>query len=141
MLAMLPAPEAVVGNPAAALVILFALLIVHAVCDYPLQGEFLAKAKNRRADLSGLFGKRPVPCDLWPHALSAHSLIHAGGVWLVTGSVALAGIEFLVHCVIDFVKCEGAIGFTADQALHWACKVVYAVLLYFGPAWVIWTPS
>ena len=91
--------------------------------------------------MSALFGKNRVPGELWRHALSAHGLIHAGGVWLVTGSVALAGIEFAAPCVIDFVQSEGVIGFTADQALHWTCKAVYAILLYFGPAWVIWTPA
>lgn len=140
MLDFLPAPEAVAGDPAAALVILFALLIAHAICDFALQGEFVAKAKNRHADLSSIFGNQPVPRGLWTNALSAHCLIHAGGVWFVTGSVALAAIEFVVHCIIDFVKCEGWISFAADQILHRVCKVFYVTLLYFGPAFLTWTP-
>ena len=141
MIAFLPAPEAVSGNPAAALVILFALLITHALCDFPLQGEFLARAKNRHADLRSLFGEGPVPRGLCPNALAAHCLIHAGGVWLVTGSVALAVIEFVLHCIIDIVKCEGWIGFATDQTLHRVCKLVYVALLYAGPAWITWSPA
>lgn len=141
MLTVLPPPQAVAGNPAAAVVILFALLIMHALCDFPLQGEFIAKAKNRHADLSSLFGKIPIPRDLWWHALTAHSLIHAGGVWLVTGSVALAAIELVVHWIIDFAKCESRMGFTTDQVLHWLWKVIFATLLYVGPAWVTWSPA
>ena len=38
------------------------------------------------------------------NALSAHCLIHAGGVWFVTGSVALAALEFVIHCFVDFAK-------------------------------------
>lgn len=30
------------------------LLAGHALCDYPLQGDFLAKAKNRAAPLPGV---------------------------------------------------------------------------------------
>lgn len=123
------------------MVILFALLIAHAVADFPLQGEFLAKAKNRHAELRELFGKIPVPRGLWPNALVAHCLIHAGGVWLVTGSVALAAIEFVLHGVIDFVKCEEWISFATDQMLHRVCKLVYVALLYAGPVWVTWSPA
>jgi len=140
MLAFLPPPQDVAGNSAAALVVLFALFIAHALCDYPLQGGFLAKAKNRHADLSSIFGTNPVPRGLWPNALTAHCLIQAGGVWIVTGSVTLAAIEFIIHCLIDFVKCEGWISFAIDQTLHRVCKLVYVALLYAGPAWITWSP-
>lgn len=141
MLASLPAATAVSGNLAAAAVVLFALFIGHAIADFPLQGEFLAKAKNRNADLSGLFGKIPVPPYLWAHALTAHSLVHAGAVWLVTGSVALALLEFVIHWFIDLGKCENRFSFTADQILHVVCKIIFVVLLYVGPSWVTWTPA
>lgn len=141
MLALLPAASSVSGNLAAATVVLFALVIAHAIADFPLQGEFLAKAKNRHADLSGIFGKIPVPPNLWVHALTAHSLVHAGAVWLVTGSVALGAVELVIHWIIDFTKCENWTSFTADQLLHIVCKITFAALLYVGPAWVTWTPA
>lgn len=66
-----------------------ALLIAHAVADYPLQGDFLAKAKNRFA---------PIPGVPWFQALGAHAAIHAGAVWILTGSPWLAAAELLAPC-------------------------------------------
>lgn len=106
--------------------ILFALLIGHALADYPLQGEFLAKAKNHRAPIAG------VP---WYQALGAHALIHAGVVWAVTGFWQAGVIEFFAHFLIDHAKCDGRIGFNTDQALHGLCKVMYASVIYGMSVW------
>ncbi|BCX49536.1 hypothetical protein HAHE_34440 [Haloferula helveola] len=118
----------------------FALLIGHAVADFALQGEFLAVAKNRHAELSKFFGESPAPKGIWIYALGAHSLIHAGAVWLITGSVALGLLEFVLHWVIDFAKCEGWTGFKTDQFLHVACKIAYAVMITTNCPWIAWTP-
>lgn len=98
---------------------LFLLLVVHAVCDYPLQGDFLSKAKNH---------KTPIPGVPWYQAMAAHTLIHAGGVWVVTGSAWLALGELVAHFIIDDAKCRGLIGFNQDQAAHVLCKIVWSVL-------------
>lgn len=98
---------------------LFWLIVLHAICDYPLQGDFLAKAKNRAAPISG------VP---WWQALGAHAAIHAGAVMLITGVIWLALLEFLAHCLIDDAKCRGRLSFNQDQGLHLACKVAWAAL-------------
>ncbi|NIP98868.1 MAG: hypothetical protein GWO24_37925, partial [Akkermansiaceae bacterium] len=82
--------EAVTHNPWGAAVVLFALLISHGVGDFALQSSFLSQAKNRNAKLTQFFPDGSSPRGLWWNALFAHSLIHAGGVWLVTGSVILA---------------------------------------------------
>lgn len=53
-----------------------ALLAGHALADYPLQGDFLSKAKNRTA---------PIPGVPWQQALGAHVVIHGAFVahsWL-----------------------------------------------------------
>lgn len=112
----------------------FWLLVGHALADYPLQGDFLARAKARKG----------IPSVAWPIALGAHSIIHAGAVALITGSIALGLAEFAIHCLIDYAKCEGWLvavwtparddrahrdAFIIDQALHVACKIVWAVLL------------
>lgn len=97
--------------------ILFWLLVGHALCDYPLQGDFLSKAKNRAA---------PIPGVPWYQALGAHALIQGGAVVLVTGSIALGLAEMLLHAVIDDAKCAGKINFNQDQGLHIACKMVWA---------------
>ncbi len=116
----------------AAWVVFFALLIGHVLADYPLQGSFLSVAKNRHADLTRLFGGEAPPRGLWIHALTAHSLVHAGVVWLITGSLALGMVELVLHWAIDFSKCERWTNFTSDQLLHVACKVGYAAVIAFG---------
>src|SRR5882757_1924577 len=80
----------------------FALLIGHALADYPLQGDFLALHKNRHYKDSS----RALPPGVWMHCLLNHSLIHAGFVWLITGNVILGLIEMVLHATIDFIKCE-----------------------------------
>lgn len=110
----------------------FAMFIGHALADYPLQGSFLASCKNRNSDNSIFFGESPVPKGLWIHALTAHSLIHAGAVWVITGSAMLSVIEFVLHWAIDFIRCDGRVSFTTDQLLHFSCKIVYAALLMWG---------
>lgn len=112
----------------------FALFIGHALADYPLQGAFLASGKNRNCDCSMFFVGSSVPKGLWIHALTAHSLIHAGAVWLITGSVFLGLVELVVHWLIDFVRCDERISFNTDQLLHYLYKVVYALLLVSGVA-------
>lgn len=99
--------------------LLFALLVGHALADYPLQADFLAKAKNHTA---------PIPGIDWWIALSAHALIHGGTVAVLTGSVAMGVAETVLHFGIDWLKCDGRTSFRTDQALHVACKVVWVCL-------------
>lgn len=104
-----------------AIQIFFMLIIVHCVADYPLQGDFLSKAKNHNA---------PIPGVPWKTALASHAAIHAGGVWLITGSWGLAFCEFINHMLIDYFKCDNKINFNQDQALHIFCKFWYVLALY-----------
>lgn len=99
---------------------LMAMIVWHALADYPLQGDFLAKAKNRTA---------PIPGVPWYQALGAHAAIHAGGVGVITGSAWLGLAEFAAHFLIDDAKCRGRIGFNADQAMHMACKVAWVIVI------------
>lgn len=92
----------------------FALIVGHALADYPLQGDFMAKAKNPTA---------PIPGVPWWIVMAAHCMIHAGWVAMVTGSVWLGMAEFVAHFLIDSCKCYGKYGFAEDQLLHVACKV------------------
>lgn len=104
---------------------MFGLLIVaHALADYPLQGDFLARAKNRTAPLPG------VP---WWQALTAHSLIHAGFVAGITGSPWLGMAEFVAHWITDDLKCRGKIDFNTDQAVHVVCKAAWLGIAMGGP--------
>ena len=99
------------------------LLFCHALADYPLQGDFLSKAKNRLA---------PIPGVPWWQAMSAHVMIHSGLVFMVTGSALLATVEFIVHFLTDDAKCRGKLTFDQDQAIHVLCKLVYAGVLTYG---------
>ena len=97
---------------------MFALMIVgHALADYPLQGDFLAKAKNRTTPIKG------VP---WQQAMTAHAIIHAGFVGIITGSILLGLAEFVAHWLTDDLKCRSKISFNTDQSIHIACKFVWA---------------
>lgn len=120
------------GGMEAWFLLVFAMVIGHVVADYPLQGQFLAMGKNRNLDATILFGGARVPRGLWIHLLTAHSLVQAGVLWVITGSLTLALIELVAHWVIDFAKCEGWTNFHVDQALHVACKLVYAGILVAG---------
>lgn len=97
----------------------------HFLADYPLQGDYLARAKNHR---------NPVPGTPWFHAMAAHSGIHAGIVYIITGAWLFMIIEFALHFAIDWMKCEGMFGegeqaFNTDQLFHVSCKLIYAGLI------------
>lgn len=96
--------------------LLIALLTAHALADYPLQGDFLSKAKNRTA---------PIPGVPWQQALGAHVVIQAGLVALITGIWWLFVAEAVIHWLTDDAKCRGRISFNIDQAVHVACRFAW----------------
>lgn len=93
------------------------LLVAHALCDYPLQGDFLSRSKNPAS---------PVPGVPWMWAMAAHAAIHGGAVGLVTQIQTLGLCEFAAHAVIDYAKCRGWLTFSGDQWLHIVCKALWA---------------
>jgi len=107
------------GSILATLMLLFA---GHALCDYPLQGQFLSDAKNRHKNLG----------EHWLRALFAHSMIHCAMVYLVTGSTIMGLSELVIHAATDYAKCDGRITSTQDQAIHYLCKILWAVLAVYG---------
>ena len=100
--------------------LLAVLMAVHFLLDYPLQGDFLSKAKNPA---------NPIPGVPWTQAMFAHCTLHGVGVALVTGVFWLGFVESLIHWVTDVAKCKGKISYHTDQFIHYGCKVVYALLL------------
>lgn len=97
---------------------LFVLLTAaHFVCDYPLQGEFIAFGKN---------AAKPLPGVPWYQPMLAHVSIHAVAVYLITGLWVLAMAEFLMHFITDHAKCHGRLTYNQDQAIHIGCKAVWA---------------
>ena len=100
---------------------LFLLMVGHFLADYPLQGEFLSAAKNRNTPIGKIF---------WPHALTAHSMIHAGFVAVITGCLWLGIAEAIIHGFTDFLKCEEKISLNMDQLIHFLCKVLWVVIAF-----------
>ena len=103
--------------------IFFILMFAHALCDYPLQGDFLAQTKNRNHEIN-----QAIPY-LWAQSLTAHSIIHGGAVALITGVWWLGALEAISHWVIDFLKCEKKISHHFDQLLHATCKFMWVLIL------------
>jgi hypothetical protein len=102
------------------------MMIGHALCDYPLQGDWLAKAKNHNPRI--VLPNSPDE-DISALAMLCHCAIHAGAVKLATGSWILAGLEMIAHWFIDLAKCERLLGYNADQLLHVACKFVWWIII------------
>lgn len=102
--------------------ILALLIFAHFIADYPLQGDFLAKGKNRTNPIKGV--------PFW-HPLTAHASIHGGFVGLITGNLFLGLAETAVHWFADDAKCRGWIGYNTDQAIHIGCKLVWVLLLFY----------
>jgi hypothetical protein len=99
---------------------LFALLLfAHLLFDYPLQGDFLSRAKNRFD---------PIPHVPWYQAMFAHTAMHGMAVWIITGIPLLGLAEMAIHWITDDLKLRGELTFNQDQAIHIVCKVVWAVI-------------
>lgn len=100
--------------------ILFLLLFVHFLADFPLQGDFLSQAKSPTSNFKNI---DPFLC------MMIHCFIQAMFVFVVTGSPALALIEYNIHGALDIAKCANRISFRQDQLLHILSKVIYTILL------------
>ena len=96
-----------------------ALVAGHAIADYPLQGDFLARAKNRTA---------PIPGFPWWQALGAHVVIHGAFVAFITGIWWLFFAEAIIHWITDDAKCRSKITLNQDQAIHLICKAAWLAL-------------
>jgi hypothetical protein len=103
--------------------LMFWFLAAHALCDFALQNDFMAMAKNHTTPVGKVF---------WPYALGAHALIHGAAVAVITGEIWLGVLETLCHAWIDRVKCDGRIDLHTDQFLHVVCKLIWILLLVFA---------
>lgn len=108
------------------MIVLFYLIAGHFLCDFPLQGDTMAREKSRHS-LTDL--QREVPWFYW---MTAHAFIHGCAVAIVTGSVTLGLFEAFWHWLIDFLKGEALIGIHIDQIGHILCKAVWFGLFLTG---------
>lgn len=110
--------------------IVFTSLCIHFIMDYPFQGDFLAKFKSRHA-----LGDDHNP--FWIHCLTAHSAIHAFPYLALFGNVYAAGIMFVTHWIIDFLKCENYYSIHVDQILHIIVIVILCLTFDFHIPWIM----
>ena len=109
--------------------LLFLLIAGHALADFVLQNDVMAKGKSRHHEIHKDRGKH---FPVWQYWLGAHTLIHGAVVLLITDSLLLALLETLLHTIIDFLKCERKLSFHQDQLLHLLCKIGYCAILASG---------
>lgn len=118
--------------PVSPVILFLALVWGHALGDYPLQGDFLAKAKNQWNEIPG------AP---WYQALGAHAVIQAGIVAVVMhmiGGVDMSSAfwyglaEFVLHTLTDYGKNDEKYGFNVDQLLHVLAKALYIGIYLSG---------
>ena len=103
---------------------LFLLICGHAVADFALQSDWMAKNKNRN-NPSTYLPPGQIYTPTWFYVLGAHSFIHGLMVYLVTGDVIWGIIETISHFIIDFAKCESRTNPHEDQFMHLLMKLVY----------------
>ena len=103
--------------------IFIVLIMVHYLCDFALQNDFVAKFKAIR--INGEYN------PIWYHCLTAHCAIHSLGVYVFTESLWLSALMFVTHFIIDQSKCLNKLTFNQDQALHF---IVIAIIahIYHG---------
>jgi len=105
----------------------FTLMVLHAISDFALQSEAMAKGKNRHNITEAPKGQKYMPC--WHWWLSAHALISGGLMYLITGNIFIGLIETAVHFTLDFLKCDNRTNPNQDQALHILSIIIYSILL------------
>ncbi len=106
------------------------LIVGHFIADFVLQTETIALNKRRVAgphDRSKVVAAVP-----WYFWMTAHAMTHGLAVFFVTYSSILAVVETVLHFFIDWGKCAGYYGLKVDQALHIACKIIWAVIITGG---------
>ena len=96
--------------------LLILLILGHFLVDFPLQGDKMAVEKCPGKDVT----------LNWRWWLSAHAATHGFMVAVLTGVPILGLAETLIHGLIDFGKCRFGYKLIVDQALHWACKIIWA---------------
>lgn len=96
------------------------LIMVHYLCDFALQNDFVAKFKSMK--INGEYN------EIWYHCLTAHCAIHSLGVYFVTSSIYLSSLMFITHFMIDQFKCLNKLTFNQDQSLHFIVIVIISCI-------------
>jgi hypothetical protein len=114
------------------LILLLKLIFAHAITDFALQNDAMARYKSpHNLPSVDIIPKSDKPESFWPYFLFNHALINGAGVWLVTGSYYFACIEVVWHAMIDKSKCDGVINIHQDQFYHLITKIFYVFMLLY----------
>lgn len=108
--------------------LIFRLLVGHAVADFGLQSDWMAKNKNHN-NKSDYIPPGQKYEETWFWVLGAHAFIHGGAVYWATGNPYLGFLETILHFFIDYAKCDNWWGPKIDQLCHLFCKSVYLIIL------------
>jgi hypothetical protein len=95
--------------------LLLTLVMGHCLGDFAFQSDRMAVEKCAGCD-------QTLPWYWW---LGAHAGIHGFLVTMITGLPWLGLLEWMVHSLIDFLKCRHRYGLAMDQCLHLLCKVLW----------------
>jgi hypothetical protein len=107
---------------------LFELLIGHALGDFALQSDPMAKGKNRHTK-PDYIPKGQKFVQTWFYWLTAHALINGGIVYAITLDYRLGLFETAFHWLCDYLKCENVTNPHEDQAWHFTSKLFYCFLI------------
>lgn len=107
---------------------LFLMMFLHCLGDFALQSDAMAKGKNRHRK-PDYIPKGQKYKKTWPYWLLSHAFIQGGLIYIFTGNLMISLNEFLLHFVIDFIKCENITNPHHDQALHFFCRITYSIIL------------
>lgn len=98
--------------------LLFLMFAGHFLADFPLQGDHIAKTKNRHRKPDYIpEGQTPTP--IWFYSLTAHAMIQGLVIYIITQRLDFALYQTITHWVIDFMKCENWTNPHLDQILHY----------------------
>jgi hypothetical protein len=102
---------------------IFLLIGAHFLADFSLQTEYMSKFKNpgtRNSD------------HPWWIIMAAHCSVHALFVGVITGSLILGLIEFILHFTYDYLKCKERLSYLEDQSLHVFTKILFGISIHLA---------
>ena len=109
--------------------ILFVLLFLHALGDFALQSEAMAKGKNRHIKNPTYIPPGQKFKETWFYWLIAHALIQGGLIYLFFPVLLIALIEVISHFIVDYLKCENITNLHHDQLIHFILRIIYSIFL------------
>jgi len=90
--------------------ILVKLIFSHLIGDYFLQSDYLAK--NKSTDFYILF---------------VHCALYCLPLFLFFGLTWQLAVVFIIHIIVDYLKCKKKINLFIDQLIHYLVLLIYLV--------------